>query len=199
HLPYDTPVKYQSKTSWWGANDTLAEELWYNLETSASTIVLSDVWASEHGLDLSQRYPWDPSKGLYTIKAFHQIHCLKLLRRSLLDFDERGQSRIEIHHLLHCLDSLRQDLMCIADDTIMPTAHVKHRIGNGQIRQCRNWGNLVAWAKTPARNSCFNLIDEYRTTVHGIENFAFCPKDSPYYNTMTAYFREHGHTDPFSD
>lgn len=67
---------HHSVTEWWGENETLADELWRNLETSAVTIAVPDEWATEQGLEMSIRFPWDDTKGLYSIKVFHQMHCL---------------------------------------------------------------------------------------------------------------------------
>ena len=75
-LTYDTPVVYQSLTDYWGENNTLADYLWDALDTDPVTVAISDVWAKQHHLPQSIRFPWDDSKGLYYIKAFHQLHCL---------------------------------------------------------------------------------------------------------------------------
>ena len=76
-VAYDVPNVYQSHTDWWGENETLADELWEGIDVSPLTVALTDEWASEHGLERSEsRFPWDDSKGLYYLKAFHGLHCL---------------------------------------------------------------------------------------------------------------------------
>lgn len=75
-LGYDTPVEYKMHTDYTGSNMTLADHLWDDLDSSPIIVALTDLYAQEHGLDISARFPWDPEKGIYHIKAFHQLHCL---------------------------------------------------------------------------------------------------------------------------
>lgn len=76
-LAQDAPQAYHFRTEWWGDNDTLADELWDNLDISPVAVALSDEWASQHGVKISEsRFPWDDAKGLYFVKVFHQLHCL---------------------------------------------------------------------------------------------------------------------------
>ena len=39
-------------------------------------MAIPDGWATEHNLPPSQRFPWDTTKGVYTLSAFHTLHCL---------------------------------------------------------------------------------------------------------------------------
>lgn len=100
-------------------------------------------------------------------------------------------------HVFHCLDGLRQDIMCLADDTPMP-AEVAHHIGDGQVRQCRSWDKMKAWATRPDQHAC-HRFDDYREATNTLELFAFCPHDSPYRATANAYFQLHGHKDPYEE
>ena len=75
-LGYDTPTIYRARTEWWSENETLANELWDNLDTSPMALALSDDYAKTHNLPLASRFPWDDEKGTYFVKAFHQLHCL---------------------------------------------------------------------------------------------------------------------------
>lgn len=111
---------------------------------------------------------------------------------------QRGESSV-IHpaHFHHCLDTLRQDLMCLADDTPMPTVNAIHRIGNGQVRLCRNWDKLVAWTQEPDRHACFRMLSDYREVPHTLEQFAFCDESSKYKAVADKYFEKWGHKDPF--
>ena len=107
------------------------------------------------------------------------------------------KSVVPTEHVLHCLDTLRQDMQCLADDTPMPTIPKKHHIGNGQIRQCRDFDALVEWSQDPERHACFKMIDEYREVPNSLEEFAFCREGSEEEATMMKYFEEWGHKDPF--
>jgi hypothetical protein len=91
-------------------------------------------------------------------------------------------------------DPISYLVMCAADDTPMPA--LAEHIGEGQVRKCRNWDDMVTWATHPDRNACFK-IDDYRDATHTLEQFAFCPPDSPYRSTQEAYFELHGHKDMY--
>ncbi|MCJ1271668.1 hypothetical protein MMC22_011573 [Lobaria immixta] len=203
HLPdlgglgFDTPVIYQSSTDYWGDNETLADELWNGMDTDPIVVALTDDYAQQHGLKMSGRFPWDDEKGIYFLKAFHNLHCLKLMRKAFVDYQRGNEQIIESSHIHHCLDSLRQDVMCKADDTPMPTSKIPHHVGDGQVLQCRDWNKLIAWAHDPERNACHRMLDDYRPISHSLERHAFCPKNSPYYSVQTAYFEKHGHKDPW--
>lgn len=78
-LGFDTPVIYQSSTDYWGENETLADELWNGVDTDPLVVALSDDYAQQHDLEMSGRFPWDDEKGIYFLKAFHNLHCLASL------------------------------------------------------------------------------------------------------------------------
>lgn len=85
--------------------------------------------------------------------------------------------------------------MCIADDTPMPASADRH-VGDGQVRQCRDWNKMISWATQPERHACYNF-DDYREATNTLELFAFCPPESPYRPTQQAYFEYHGHKDAY--
>ncbi|TGO26868.1 hypothetical protein BPAE_0051g00030 [Botrytis paeoniae] len=112
-----------SRYDYMSNNDTLQDEMWDGIDTSPLVVALDDEWATEHQLPLSVfRFPWDPeAKGIYFLKAFHGLHCLKVLRRAFIDYERGGEIGSSAGHVHHCLDALRQDMMCNADDTPMPS------------------------------------------------------------------------------
>ncbi|MCJ1314644.1 hypothetical protein MMC25_008326 [Agyrium rufum] len=198
-LTYDTPKIYRSRTEYWGENETLADELWDSIDVSPLTVALTDEWAQDQGLEVSEsRFPWDDSKGLYFLKAFHLVHCLKVMRKAFVDHQRGNPPLINPEHVHHCLDALRQDVMCMADDTPMPTILEPDSIGNGQARMCKSWDKLIEWTQAPDRNACYRRLTDYVPIRHKLERFAFCPKDSPSYPVMSAYFDKWGHKDPFA-
>ena len=85
--------------------------------------------------------------------------------------------------------------MCAADDTPMP-APFSHQVGDDQLRKCRDWDKLIAWARRPDQHACYKF-DDYREATNTLENFAFCPPTSPYQDFQRAYFEHHGHKDPY--
>ena len=89
--------------------------------------------------------------------------------------------------------------MCHADDTPMPASYEGMTLGDHQVLQCRSMDALKTWTKQGERDACFKMIDEFRQPAHTLEKYQFCDQENPYYDTMTAYFDEHGHKPVFND
>ena len=70
HFPYSTGYGPEI------TNHSLADERWEAIDINAGIVAISDEWATEHNLPPTQRFPWDSSKGVYTLSAFHTLHCL---------------------------------------------------------------------------------------------------------------------------
>ncbi|KAL6239889.1 hypothetical protein BDW75DRAFT_68858 [Aspergillus navahoensis] len=123
------------------ANVTLADTLWHSINIDSGVVALPDSFAASHNLRTAQRFPWDPSQGIYILHGFHNLHCLKIIHISLFEFrNGREQSRTW-HHIAHCLDALRRQILCDADDTPRATERrVEVVSGVGQHRVCRDWG-----------------------------------------------------------
>jgi hypothetical protein len=85
--------------------------------------------------------------------------------------------------------------MCMADDTPMP-APTSHHFGDGQVRMCRDWNQMVEWATEPERHACYEW-DDYREATNTLELYGHCPEGSPYREFQQAYFEYHGHKDPY--
>lgn len=75
-LSLDTPSTHFHHTDYWSTNRTLSDELWESIDTNPMVVALTDEFASAHNLPLSDRFPWDETKGRYFVKVFHQLHCL---------------------------------------------------------------------------------------------------------------------------
>ncbi|KAF2197264.1 hypothetical protein GQ43DRAFT_216034 [Delitschia confertaspora ATCC 74209] len=190
---FDTLIPYHSFTEYWdpNVNQSVADDAWDALDTNPVAVALSDKFVSQKGLSDSTRFPWDTERSVYYIKAYHDLHCLKLIRKAIINPSNLSEQRINLDHVFHCLDGLRQDIMCTADDTPMPAAS-PGVVGDGQLRLCRDWDKMVAWATRPDNHAC-HKFDDYREAINTLELFAFCPHDSPYYSTMKSYFEIHGH------
>ena len=59
-----------------GHNATEDEELWANTNYDAGQVALDDDYARAMGLPRAQRFPWDPTKGVYLLTAYHNLHCV---------------------------------------------------------------------------------------------------------------------------
>lgn len=59
-----------------GPNETLTNEAWDAINFDAGSIALDDAYVESLGLPIAQRFPWDDTKGLYFLNAYHGVHCL---------------------------------------------------------------------------------------------------------------------------
>ena len=55
---------------------TQSNKEWAALDTDHGVVAISDNEAEHLGLPAAQRFPWDSSKGIYHIGAYHDLHCL---------------------------------------------------------------------------------------------------------------------------
>ncbi|KAF2443202.1 hypothetical protein P171DRAFT_57618 [Karstenula rhodostoma CBS 690.94] len=196
-ITFDTMAPFHSYSDYWNPNisDEITDANWDAIDTNPMAISLHDDFAEQVGLGPSTRFPWDTERSIYYIKGFHDLHCLKLIRKAIVSKHNQDNRTFTLSHLFHCLDGLRQDVMCTADDTPMP-ALVAHHVGDGQLRKCRDWNKLTAWATRPDQQACHDF-DDYREATNTLEVFGHCPQDSPYRPVMEAYFEYHGHKDPY--
>ncbi|KAF2637581.1 hypothetical protein P280DRAFT_109352 [Massarina eburnea CBS 473.64] len=196
-ITFDTQIPFHSYTEFWNPNISRekSDAAWDAIETNPMAVSLHDNYAKDVGLAPSTRFPWDTERSIYYIKGFHDLHCLKFLRKAIMSKHYGENQNFSLHHLFHCLDGLRQNIMCTADDTPMP-APIAHHVGDGQLRRCRDWSKLTAWATRPDQHAC-HKFDDYREATNTLELFAYCPEGSPYGTVMEAYFAYHGHKDPY--
>ncbi|OAL03443.1 hypothetical protein IQ06DRAFT_107597 [Phaeosphaeriaceae sp. SRC1lsM3a] len=196
-LTFDSPTPYHSETKYWNRNATDGEidAAWDSIDTGPMAVALHDDYVKKAGLSPTSRFPWDTERSVYYLKGYHDLHCLKLIRKAITSKHNGDDRNFSLTHIYHCLDGLRQDIMCMADDTPMP-APALHHVGDGQIRKCRNWNQMLEWALEPERHACFKW-DDYREATNTLELFAYCPPESPYRDFQQAYFEYHGHKDPY--
>lgn len=57
-------------------NQTLRDEMWGNMKYDRGLVFVDKETIQDLGLDETKTFPWDVSKGVYLVNAFHQIHCL---------------------------------------------------------------------------------------------------------------------------
>ena len=121
------------------------------------------------------------------------LHEQRKLHRWVTIAQHNGTQLDAYPHLVHCLDHLLQGVRCAADDTPLYTASHSpdSPTGEGQLRACRSWEALDAWARE--RTACFAYVNETQG-VGGEQllRFRYCPRGSPYLDAMRATF---GYTD----
>jgi len=198
-LPTDIPTVYTYYTDYNSENETVANELWDNINLDASVVALSPEYVKEHKLESSSPFPWDTERDIYFLKVFHSLHCLKYMRRAFMDLQAGNEAVVPAAHVYHCLDSLRQDVMCKADDTPMPSPRIHDAVGDHQVLQCRDLSKVVEWAMAPERSACYRAGNDFRPVVNNLDRHAYCPVDSPYYPVVEEYFEKHGHKNPWGD
>ncbi|OCT51776.1 hypothetical protein CLCR_09090 [Cladophialophora carrionii] len=93
---------------------------------------------------ISQRWP-DGTRKYKVISAFHQMHCLYVLRT--LYFTQRSGQTTNHEHFSHCVEYLRQSLICFADrtfETLDLSDPDSAAWGEGHL--CQDWNQLFNWA-----------------------------------------------------
>ncbi|KAJ1715748.1 hypothetical protein NYO67_2047 [Aspergillus flavus] len=130
------------------------EEAWHNLLHPSAAIRVS-----KEALDRINRTSvqlLDGSGYMVALDVYHQLHCLRWVRRYLHQ-DYYNMTEINLgQHIDHCLDGLRQYVMCNADLSLntfdwipnyprpWPNFEVVHR--------CANWESIEEWALTHSFN-----------------------------------------------
>jgi hypothetical protein len=138
-LHWNTPYSQDNKSS--------TNELWRDLfPTGQGVVYLPTAWASTHDLPVSLPNANNASESTYFVAAYHQLHCLSVIRSALYKYSEGRDKEVKWDHTIHCLDSLRQNAMCRADDTLLYTED-GNVFGDGQVRECRDWERLREWAE----------------------------------------------------
>ncbi|KAI1358924.1 hypothetical protein F5Y08DRAFT_320811 [Xylaria arbuscula] len=152
------------EATYWGTSKTMLKPFYWSTEFSSENktetsplwadlfpigdglVTLPDEWSSSQNLPASiKRYP-DSEDSIYFVAAYHQLHCLAILRSVIYHLKEGSKLTVPFAHATHCLDSLRQSAMCHADDTLLYTVDT-HTYGDGQPRLCKDWSALERWTK----------------------------------------------------
>ncbi|KAH6091097.1 hypothetical protein HBI40_166480 [Parastagonospora nodorum] len=150
-LPVDY-VAFHWDTPWGSRNVTEADQLWEKMNTAHGHIAIDHAWAAVNQWPPSMDVPGKPGKGLYLLQAYHQLHCLRVIRSVFLSMYRQTLPDYPIHHAHHCFDAIRQHIMCNADNTPL-YGHGDGTSGDGQMHQCKSWTALRNYA---TRNSaCF--------------------------------------------
>ncbi|KAL9055021.1 MAG: hypothetical protein Q9162_003786 [Coniocarpon cinnabarinum] len=108
----DLPVSYgfyEGKSVYGGDDDQNATDaVWNAFDDSHGMIAVEEAWAMRNGWAEAKRHPFERNKMVYLVEAYHQIHCLKMIRQALRASLE-GKNDVEsVHHSWHCFDALKQ-------------------------------------------------------------------------------------------
>jgi hypothetical protein len=164
----------------WGPNDagnaTEDDALWDMTTYDLGNIALSDDEAKELGLPRAQRWPWDRTKGIYLINAYHNVHCVAMLRKALMELKTGQELSNPWAHTTHCLLVLREEVMCNADDVPRYTGFQPGtKSGIGQVRMCKDWSKLEEWARE--KTACWKHVgSDKEEGFRELDRYRFCPK-----------------------
>lgn len=61
-------------------NQTITDPIWDAVIPEIGLVALSEEFVKSKGLPEPQRWPWDHSKGIYLVNAYHNVHCLVSFR-----------------------------------------------------------------------------------------------------------------------
>ncbi|PVH86413.1 hypothetical protein DL98DRAFT_359204, partial [Cadophora sp. DSE1049] len=182
-------------------NNSARDALWNSLATDRGVVAVDQQTIAEKGLTDTIVFPWDPSKKVYIVIAFHQLHCLKLLYQSLTSvYNGETLQKPVYEHCVHCLDQLRQDTQCQADDVSTLQIHYYEQTidfkyknlwyvgekSTGQNRQCKDFSKLDKWALE--RHACYNFERPMKPGPLDVEAFTNCRESSPYLQVMKDHF-----------
>ncbi|OKL58002.1 hypothetical protein UA08_06707 [Talaromyces atroroseus] len=153
NLPIPPEIGIDHKPFWWNTqysstNSTLQDELWDSIVWTHGMIARDRGWAQSQNWPDTMRLPGDESKGVWLLEGYHEIHCLRLIReywkKSTTDpsFDVQPSRAA---HVAHCFDALFQVILCHADATPLDVTGGTV-VGNAELRKCRDWGQLRAYA-----------------------------------------------------
>lgn len=143
------------------------DQLWNLLSAEGREAVLTDadtLRAAGHDPQKLVSFPqdskWTDGRHLYPVQidVFHQIHCLDVLRKQMHAYHYfENQTRPENsdytskywNHLNHCLSMLLQNVVCRADDSLIPHRWVENSArpyADFSIKkQCRNFEGMSQW------------------------------------------------------
>ncbi|WPG98223.1 Hypothetical protein R9X50_00101100 [Acrodontium crateriforme] len=107
-------------------------------------VALSSAFVDRYGVPRNAApTPEDPSKGIYMIAGYHQMHCLSIVRDALYWLNGTlakwpDNNGFMWDHVLHCVEAVRQGLTCNMDPTLINLNETWPGIPNGQKHECRN-------------------------------------------------------------
>ncbi|KAH6664864.1 hypothetical protein B0J14DRAFT_238260 [Halenospora varia] len=145
---------------------------WDRIVPAHGFVAVDHQWATGHNLPDSMSLPSDSSKGVYIIDAYHQIHCLTVIRKTFMELGAGKTPTIPTQHSKHCFDSLLQYVVCgTSGDTLLYTWG-RNETGDGQLRKCIDWKSRMKWAHD---NTACYADSDHPITLN--EHFGHCGKE----------------------
>lgn len=76
NLANNIPKPFIHTTEYSSNNLTQVQELWDAINFDEGQISIPHDVAAEMQLPPAQPFPWDPTRGIYLVNAYHNLHCL---------------------------------------------------------------------------------------------------------------------------
>lgn len=57
-------------------NTTLRDQKWADIKYDRGAVILDEKTVSQNKMENTLIFPWDSTKRVYIVKAYHQLHCL---------------------------------------------------------------------------------------------------------------------------
>ncbi|TVY16640.1 Phenylalanine aminomutase (L-beta-phenylalanine forming) [Lachnellula arida] len=196
----EVEVKWLQQSKYTNPNAFERDREWDRINYDTGIVAVPKPWALQKGLALGVDFPWDTSKSVYFVNAFHSLHCLKYIYKSLMEYREGMPQTSGESHILHCLDQLRADVECSADDTLRwATPDRSKSTAVGQTRQCRSFDELKAW--TIAYPGCYRFGNATFEDAQDsqVPRKRYCPEGSPELDVVRSYFGKGSDWTPAND
>ena len=57
-------------------NESSNDQLWDEIRVSRGIVALDNLFVDERQMHRGMEFPWDKTKSVYVLNAFHSLHCL---------------------------------------------------------------------------------------------------------------------------
>lgn len=95
-LTFDRKDPWVHYTPYATTNLSEAASLWDDIDFDSGFIALDYEYAEAKGLPKSQPFPWDDTKGIYLINAYHSLHCLKSIHQFIRELSAGAETSFPI-------------------------------------------------------------------------------------------------------
>ncbi|EPE36852.1 hypothetical protein GLAREA_09015 [Glarea lozoyensis ATCC 20868] len=181
-LQKNVPFSFSHGDFYTSSNRSIADAAWNApiVQSWTGLVALSEDYVQSHDLLPAQQWPWDENKRIYILNGFHNLHCLDVVRQTVLQAYDGKPLAKPLPHVVHCLDALRQEIMCNADDTPRYTGRLNEEAGRdhpvsgiGQQKLCNSWDKLYEFAIE--HSACYRPVNMSDPHFPELERFKFCP------------------------
>ncbi|KAG9236804.1 hypothetical protein BJ875DRAFT_203897 [Amylocarpus encephaloides] len=160
YSPTKSITTYERKTLWRDIDNNVFtgsprpefDKAWHELLSPMVIRITNDELKTLHKPSLALL---DGSGFIAETAAYHELHCIKRLRRHLFvenyypNMTEAEEDR-ENRHVDHCLEYLREAAMCRGDPTLVPFHWEEGKPFSSQesVHECINWESFANWAES---------------------------------------------------